>query len=112
MDRYFLDIAPQLIETVEGTFVFLEYMHYHVEIVHQYPLGVLVALYLVRIETGSFLDSLEDGITQRTDMRRHIARGDNEEFGRCAMNLPQVEYAHVVALLLIDSLRSKLRQYD
>ena len=87
-------------------------MHHHIEIVHQYPLGIVVAFYLVRSHTHNFLDRLVDGIAQGTDVRRHVARGYHEILRRSAVHLPQVEHAHILGFLLIHYLGRQLGKHQ
>ena len=68
-----------MFEAVIVTFVFLKDVDHNVEVVHQNPLCVSVALDLRGILSEHLFHSLVDGVAKSRHMRGHVAGGDDEE---------------------------------
>ncbi len=105
-----LGICPQFLKLIESPFLRLEDMHHHIEVVHQYPLGIGVAFHFRRVEPRGFFHHLVHMVAQGAHMRGHIARRYHEERCRGTLQFAHIQYLDVYTFLFAQCLGSQFGQ--
>src|SRR5271166_6929080 len=92
-------LSPQLLESIERACLRREYVHHHVQVVHQDPTRPARSLHAAGQRVVLALEPLEDAVVNRLGLAAAVTRADDEEV-RVAENAPQVELDDIDGLLV------------
>ena len=82
-------VAPEVLDLIEIAGLWVEYMHYRVEIVHEYPTRVAGAFGMRRHRVEVFFDLLVHAVCDGFDVSIGVAFADDEKIRR-RIEFPQV----------------------
>lgn len=81
-------------------------MHYKIHVIEQYPVSLVIALYLIR-RYAAALEAQFDFVCNRLNLSGVLSTADNEIIGKCRRILVHFEDPDVLAFLFFTGLHCR-----
>lgn len=95
-------IAPEFLQIIKFPYVREKYMDESVSVVNDNPLGVLIAVVIIRFDAGLFLQCLPDAVSYGIYLHRRGTLTDYELVGGGTVNAFKVDYRYFFTLPILN----------